>query len=208
MSERAIQAALRLGLVGAWLSCAAGPARAVEAQSADPEQCEADDKACVEAWYKEYSAGLLGEFKYYVGQEDFLADMLADPQATLLTAKLSLLLVEGGTKHSQWALLKDETAARNAGLDMARYQAIIGPCRVAISIMRAALFDLRERRDNARAGAGQYLKNATACEKAFALPAKLTRLRGKPRPQRAPATAADPDAGEPMTIVPARPRQR
>ena len=198
--------AFRLGLIAAAFLCAAGRAWAVEAQNADPAQCVADDKSCIAAWYKEYSAGLLGEFKYYAGQEDFLADMMVDAPATLLTAKLSLLLVEGGTKYSQWALLDDEAAARNAGLDMARYQAIIGSCREAISTMRSALFDLRQHRENVRAEAGQYLKNATACEKAFALPAKVSRLRNKGKPQRAPAPAVDPDAAEPLSIVPGKPQ--
>jgi hypothetical protein len=192
--------ALRLGLVVLFAFCAIGRAAAVEAQMSDPEQCVADDKACIGAWYKEYSAGLLDEFKYYAGQEDFLAEMLADPQATLLTAKLSLLLVEGGTKSSQWALLKDEAAAKDAGLDMARYRAIVGPCRDAASGMRTALFDLREHRDNARAEAGQYLKDATACEKAFGLPPRLSKLRGKAQPARAPATSG------PMEITPQKPR--
>ena len=112
-----------------------GRAPAVEAQKVDPGQCSADDKACITGWYKEYSAAILDEFRYYAGQEDFLADMLAEPQATLLNAKLSLLLVEGGLKYDQWTLLDDDGAAKNAGLDMARYHAIIGPCREAISLL-------------------------------------------------------------------------
>jgi hypothetical protein len=192
------RAALRLGLILLLVSAAIGRAGAVEAQKSDPGQCEADDKACIEAWYKEYSAGLLDEFKYYSGQEDFLAEMQADPQATLLTAKLSLLLVEGGTKYSQWTLLDDEPAVKGAGLDMARYRAIIGPCREAISDMRTALFDLRDQRDKSHAEAVQYLKNAVACEKAFGLPARLSKLRGKPQP---PATSG------PMEIAPQKPRR-
>ena len=60
------------------------------------------------------STGILGEFKYYAGQEDFLAEMLADPQETLLTARLSLILIEGGTRFSQWAALQDEGGGQEA----------------------------------------------------------------------------------------------
>jgi hypothetical protein len=174
------------------LSGATERAHAVEAQKADPEKCDTDDKACIEAWYKEYSAGLLAEFKYYAGQEDFLAEMMTSPQATLLTAKLSLLLLEGGTRYSQWAFFGDETAAKNAGLDMVRYQAIVGPCREAISGMRIVLFDLRKYPQNVPSEAGQYLMYATACEKAFALPAKPSMLRSK---------------GGPLEITPQKPKR-
>ena len=205
MRKRAARALPAIGLIAALslgLACKAG---AVEAQKADPEQCADEEKACVEAWYKEYAAGLLGELKYYAGFEDFLAEMLADPQATLLNAKLSLILVEGGTRYSQWALLKDEDAARNAGLDMPRYQAIIGPCREAISDMRTALFDLRQHRENVRAEAAQYLKSATACEKAFALPARLSKLRSGGKPLRPSAPGPEPATPGPMEITPGKP---
>jgi hypothetical protein len=206
MHSRVARAALALGILALSSFGAIGRACAVEAQKADPDQCGEGDKACIKAWYKEYSSGLLGEFKYYAGQEDFLSEMLADPQETLLTAKLSLLLVEGGTRYSQWVPLKDEAAARNAGLDMARYGAILGPCRDAIAGMRSALFDLRQHRDNARIEAGQYLKNASACEKAFALPATASKLRGRGPPARAPLAAPSVAPQGPMDITPGKPQ--
>jgi len=64
--------------------------------------------------------------------------MLADPQETLITAKLSLILIEGGTKYGQWAALTDEEIATKAGLDTPRYRALVGVCRDAISEMRGA----------------------------------------------------------------------
>ena len=198
---RAARALLRSGLVALCLMGTSGRAPAVEAQKVDPGQCSADDKACITGWYKEYSAAILDEFRYYAGQEDFLADMLAEPQATLLNAKLSLLLVEGGLKYDQWTLLDDDGAAKNAGLDMARYHAIIGPCREAISQMRTALFDLRQRPEKVHAEAAQYLKNAAICEKAFALAAKPSKLRNKPR-----AASPDPAGSRPMEITPAKPQ--
>ncbi len=164
-------------------------AYAVELQKYDPGQCQEQDEDCVRNWYAEYSTGLLGEFKYYAGEEDFLAEMLADPQETLLTAKLSLILIEGGTRYSQWAALTDEAVAMKAGLDMPRYEAIVGVCRDAISDMRGALFDLRQHRDKARLEAGQYLKNATACEKAFAFSPVDLEAEG-PRWKRAPGGAS------------------
>ncbi|MFI5014460.1 MAG: hypothetical protein ACHQAY_19170 [Hyphomicrobiales bacterium] len=206
MKLRTARAAATLGMLALWLAGASEPAKAVEVQKTDPEQCQ-EDKACVEAWYKEYSTALIGEFKYYAGQEDFLAEMMAAPQETLLTAKLSLLLIEGGTKYSQWVPLKDEAVARNAGLDMARYQAILGACRDAISGMRTALFDLRQHRGNVRAEAGQYLKNAAACEKAFGLPPVISKLRSAGQPARALAPPAPTVAPQgPMDIRPAMQR--
>ena len=192
MCTQALRALLSAGVVALALLSPSICARAVEAQKADPAKCEADDKPCVQAWYKEYSAGLLGEFKYYEGQEDFLAEMLNSPQATLLNAKLSLLLVEGGTRYSQWAFLDDEEAAENAGLDRGRYGAIIGSCREANGAMRTALFDLRQYPKNVASEAEQYLIYATACERAFALPAKASTLRSK---------------SAPMEIVPAKPKR-
>jgi hypothetical protein len=174
-------------------------AYAVELQKFDPGQCQEQDEDCARNWYAEYSAGLLGEFKYYAGEEDFLAEMLADPQETLLTAKLSLILIEGGTRYSQWAALTDEAVARKAGLDMPRYAAIVGVCRDAISDMRSALFDLRQHRDKARLEAGQYLKNAVACEKAFALSPAISKLRERGGSER---QGAPPASGAPMRITP------
>ncbi|MBW0002935.1 MAG: hypothetical protein JO216_05575 [Hyphomicrobiales bacterium] len=170
---------MAFGLV-AILSCGAdsGQAFAVEAQKFNPGQCQSEDEGCVRSWYAEYSAGLIAEFKYYARNEDFLAEMLADPQETLLTAKLSLILIEGGTKYSQWAVLGDEGAARKAGLDLPHYEAITGVCRDAISNMRAALFDLRQHRDKARQEAGAYLKNAMSCEKTFGLSPVVSKLPG------------------------------
>jgi hypothetical protein len=174
-------------------------AYAVELQKFDPGQCQEQDGDCARNWYAEYSAGLLGEFKYYAGEEDFLAEMLADPQETLLTAKLSLILIEGRTRYSQWAALTDEAVARKAGLDMPRYAAIVGVCRDAISDMRGALFDLRQHRDKARLEARQYLKNALACEKAFALSPAISKLRGRGGSER---QAAPPESGAPLRITP------
>ena len=176
-----------------------GQAQAVELQKFDPGQCREQGEDCARNWYAEYSAGLLAEFKYYAGEEDFLAEMLADPQETLLTAKLSLILIEGGTRYSQWAALTDEAVARKAGLDMPRYAAIVGACRDAISDMRSALFDLRQHRDKARLETGQYLKNALACEKAFALPPVISKLRGHGGSERQEAL---PGAGAPLRITP------
>jgi len=204
MKLRAARAVLATGLFALSLLCSMARADAVEIQKADPAECGDDDKSCIQAWYKEYAGGIIGEFKYYAGQEDFLADMLASPQESLLTAKLSLLLIEGGTRYDQWAAIKDEQVARNAGLDMLRYGALLGACHDAIAGMRTALFDMRRRRDNARAEAGQYLKSAVACEKAFALPAAVSRLRN-PRPARVPAPAIPAPHG-PMDITPAVPQ--
>jgi hypothetical protein len=176
-----------------------GQAQAVELQKFDPGQCREQGEDCARNWYAEYSAGLLAEFKYYAGEEDFLAEMLADPQETLLTAKLSLILIEGGTRYSQWAALTDEAVARKAGLDMPRYAAIVGVCRDAISDMRSALFDLRQHRDKARLETGQYLKNALACEKAFALAPVISKLRGHGGSERQEAL---PMAGAPLRITP------
>jgi hypothetical protein len=176
-----------------------GQAQAVELQKFDPGQCREQGEDCARNWYAEYSAGLLAEFKYYAGEEDFLAEMLADPQETLLTAKLSLILIEGGTRYSQWAALTDEAVARKAGLDMPRYAAIVGACRDAISDMRSALFDLRQHRDKARLETGQYLKNALACEKAFALAPVISKLRGHGGSERQEAL---PMAGAPLRITP------
>jgi hypothetical protein len=189
---QALRAWLSAGVVASLVVGASAGAWAVEAQKSDPAKCEADDKPCIQAWYKEYSAGLLGEFKYYESQEDFLAEMLGSPQATLLNAKLSLLLVEGGTRYSQWAFLDDEEAAENAGLDRGRYGAIIGSCREANGAMRTVLFDLRQYPKNVASEAEQYLIYATACERAFALPAKTSMLRSK---------------SAPMEIVPAKPKR-
>jgi hypothetical protein len=172
---------------------------AVELQKFDPGQCREQDEDCARKWYAEYSAGVLGEFKYYAGEEDFLAEMLADPQETLLTAKLSLILIEGGTKYSQWAPLTDEAVARKAGLDMPRYAAIVGACRDAISDMRSALFDLRQNRDKTRLEAGHYLKHALACEKAFALSPVTSKLRERGGSER---QGAPPASGAPMPITP------
>jgi len=128
---------LRLGIAILLLEGASGWAFAVELQKFDPARCEnndhQNDKDCVRNWYAEYSAGVISEFKYYAGLEDFLAEMLADPQETLLTAKLSLILIEGGTKYTQWAVLTDKGAAESAELDMPRYEAIVGVCRDAIA---------------------------------------------------------------------------
>ncbi len=169
---------------------------AVELQKYDPGQCQDEDADCVRNWYAEYSAGVIGEFKYYAGEEDFLAEMLADPQETLVTAKLSLILIEGGTKYSQWAALTDEAVAVKAGLDRPRYEAIVGVCRDAISDMRSALFDLRQHRDKSKLEAAQYLRNATACEKAFALSPAVTKLRGHAASER------QVTSGAPLRITP------
>jgi hypothetical protein len=190
---------LALGIFGISVSGATRCAHAGEPQNLDPGQCQEGDKACIQAWYKEYSAGLLSELKYYAGQEDFLAEMLADPREALVTAKLSLILIEGGTRYSRWAVLDDEATARSAGLDMPRYQAILGVCRDAISGMHAALFDLREHRDKARNGASQYLKNALACEKAFGIAPVASRLRSPGQARRAPAPVAP---NLPLDIMP------
>jgi hypothetical protein len=194
-------ACILLGLGIAILSFGVESRRAfaVELQRYDPGQCQDEDEDCVRNWYAEYSTGILGEFKYYAGEEDFLAEMLADPQETLLTAKLSLILIEGGTRYSQWAALTDEARAMKAALDRPRYEAIVGVCRDAISEMRSALFDLRQHRDKARLEAGQYLKNATACEKAFALSPVASKLRGRAgsEPHGSP-----PSSGAPMRITP------
>jgi hypothetical protein len=207
---RAARAALAVGILVLAPWGAIQPANAVEVQKVDPDQCRQDDQACIQAWYKEYSTAIIGEFKYYAGHEDFLAEMLAAvPQEALLTSKLSLMLIEGGTKYSQWAALKDESVARNAGLDMPRYQAILGACRDAISGIRTALFDLRQHRENVRAEASQYLKNATACERALALPPVVSRLRNPGQPARAPSPALAPSPAPevapqgPMDIRPA-----
>ena len=205
---RAARALLRSGLVALCLMGTSGRAPAVEAQKVDPGQCSADDKACITGWYKEYSAAILDEFKYYAGQEDFLADMLTDRQEPLITAKLSLLLIGGNVRYSQWALIKDESVAEGAHLDMQRYRTVTGACRDAISTMRTALFDLRQRREAVRGEATQYLKDATACEKAMGLAPTPSRLRGKPA--RAPrgsqpqpsATSGDGAASGPMEIAP------
>jgi len=202
-------AALALGLMLLSFLAATLRANAVEAQRADPGQCAGEDNECIGAWYKEYAAAILAEFKYYAGQEDFLAEMLTAPQETLLTARLSLILVEGGTRYGQWALFTDEQAAESAGLDMTRYRAVIGPCREAISQMRTALFDLRQHRGKVRSEAGQYLKNAVACEKAFGLPARLSKLRGKGQPARmppAPLKSSEPATQGPMEISPVTPK--
>jgi hypothetical protein len=191
MPMRALRALSLVGSIAAALLGTPAEALAVEAQNATPDRCDADDKSCIQAWYKEYSAGMLAEFNYYAGQEDFLADMLSSPQATLLNAKLSLLMLEGGTRYSQWAYLDDEDAAQNAGLDMGRYEAIIGPCREANSAMHTVLFDLRQYPKYVASEAAQYLIYATACEKAFALPAKTSSLRSK---------------NAPLEITPAKPR--
>lgn len=191
MPMRALRALLLIGSIASTLFGAPAGALAVEAQKAAPEKCDADDKACIQAWYKEYSAGMLAEFNYYAGQEDFLADMLSSPQATLLNAKLSLLMLEGGTRYSQWTYLDDEDAAKDAGLDMGRYEAIIGPCREANGAMHTVLFDLRQYPKNVASEAAQYLIYATACEKAFALPPKASLLRAK---------------NAPLEITPAKPK--
>jgi hypothetical protein len=204
MPSRVACVLLVLGIAALSLSGANRRAYAVELQKFDPDQCQEGDKACIQAWYKEYSAGLLLEFKYYAGQEDFLAEMLTDPQETLLTAKLSLILIEAGTRYSQWVALTDESIAKNAGLDMPRYQAILGACRDAISIMRAALFDLREHRDKARIEASEYLKNAAACEKSFGLAPMGSKLRNLGRAQRPPAPVAP--GGGPLDITPQKQR--
>jgi hypothetical protein len=172
---------------------------AVELQKYDPGQCQDEDEDCVRNWYAEYSTGILGEFKHYAGEEDFLAEMLADPQETLLTAKLSLILIEGGTRYSQWTALTDEARAMKAGLDRPRYEAIVGACRDAISDMRSALFDLRQHRDKARLEGGQYLKNAVACEKVFALSPAISKLRERGGSER---QGAPPASGAPMRITP------
>jgi len=196
---------LRLGIAILSLEGASGWAFAVELQKFDPARCEnndhQNDKDCVRNWYAEYSAGVISEFKYYAGLEDFLAEMLADPQETLLTAKLSLILIEGGTKYSQWAVLADRGAAESAELDMPRYDAIVGVCRDAIAEMRSALFDLRQHRDKARLEARQYLKNAMACEKAFLLTFPTSKLRGHGASERPPAS---PASGGPLQITPNR----
>ena len=193
----------------AWsLSGVCAQMSSAEAQKANPDQCEDGDQACVQAWFKEYSAGIIGEFRYYAGQEDFLADMLTDRQEPLITAKLSLLLIGGNVRYSQWALIKDESVAEGAHLDMQRYRTVTGACRDAISTMRTALFDLRQRREAVRGEATQYLKDATACEKAMGLAPTPSRLRGKPA--RAPrgsqpqpsATSGDGAASGPMEIAP------
>ncbi|MBV9569522.1 MAG: hypothetical protein JO172_15435 [Hyphomicrobiales bacterium] len=194
---------LGLGIAILSLRGASGLAFAVELQKFDPAQCpetnSENNQDCVRNWYAEYSAGLIGEFKYYSGQEDFLAEMLADPQESLVTAKLSLILIEGGTKYSQWAAQTDEATARKAGLDMRRYEAILGVCREAISGMRTALFDLRQHRDKARLEASRYLKDATACEKAFALAPNISKLRGRGRSERPPTPLA---TDGPLEITP------
>jgi hypothetical protein len=209
MYSRAALLALGIMAFSPWI--ASVRADAVEPQKTDPKQCQEHDKAsdkdCVRDWFNEYTAGLLAEFKYYAGQEDFLSEMLADPQETLLTARLSLILIEGGTRFSQWAALQDEEAAKTAGLDMPRYRAILGVCRDAISGMRAALFDLRQHRDRARLEASQYVKDATACERVFGLAAKASKLRNAGEGKRAatpPATTATPD--RPLDIEPRRHR--
>jgi hypothetical protein len=209
MYSRAALLALGIMAFSPWI--ASVRADAVEPQKTDPKQCQEHDKAsdkdCVRDWFSEYTAGLLAEFKYYAGQEDFLSEMLADPQETLLTARLSLILIEGGTRFSQWAALQDEEAAKTAGLDMPRYRAILGVCRDAISGMRAALFDLRQHRDRARLEASQYVKDATACERVFGLAAKASKLRNAGEGKHAatpPATTATPD--RPLDIEPRRHR--
>ncbi|MBV9430332.1 MAG: hypothetical protein JO137_00785, partial [Hyphomicrobiales bacterium] len=178
-----------------------------EAQKFDPGQCQSEDEGCVRSWYAEYSAGLIAEFKYYARNEDFLAEMLADPQETLLTAKLSLILIEGGTKYSQWAVLGDEEAARKAGLDLPHYEAITGVCRDAVSNMRAALFDLRQHRDKAHQEAGAYLKNAMSCEKTFGLSPVVSKLRGHDARERQIVPPAAPLRITPGASVPRRPRK-
>jgi hypothetical protein len=193
-------ACILFGLGLAFLSFGGGShAFAVELQKYDPGQCQDEDADCVRNWYAEYSAGILNELKYYSGEEDFLADMLADPQDTLVTAKLSLILIEGGTRYSQWVALTDEAIATKAGLDRARYEAIVGVCRDAISDMRSALFDLRQHRDKARLEARQYLKNVTVCKKPFALSPLGSKLRGGGGSERQGAPSA---SGAPLRIVP------
>ena len=192
-------ACIALGFVAILTFGGSGQVFAVELQKFDPNQCQDQDVECVRNWYAEYSAGLIDELKNYAGNEDFLADMLADPQETLLTAKLSLILIEGGTKYSQWAVLMDEARARRAGLDMPRYEAIVGVCRDAISDMRGALFDLRQHRDKARQEAGYYLKNAMACEKAFGVSPVASKLRGHSASER---QATRPATGAPLRITP------
>lgn len=186
---------MALGLVAILSLGGSSPAFAVELQKFNPNQCQDEDVECVRNWYAEYSAGLIDELKSYARDEDFLAEMLADPQETLLTAKLSLVLIEGGTKYGQWVVLMDGAKARKAGLDMPRYEAIIGVCRGAISDMRGALFDLRQHRDKARQEAGQYLKNASACEKVFGLSPVTSKLRGR--------GGSEPH-GKPLSGVPLR----
>jgi hypothetical protein len=199
MSSRTVRPLLALGLTLSWLA-GIGDAGAVEPQKNDPRQCQPDDQACIQGWYKEYSTAILQEFKYYTGQEDFLADMLSDPNETLQNSKLALLLVEGMTKYSQWAALTDDAEAEAAGLDMAKYKAVTGECRDAISNMRDGLFDLRGHRDNVPVEASQYLKNAAICEKVFSLAPVRSKLRGS-----APAIGAA--SSGPMPITPGKPRR-
>ena len=174
-------------------------------QKFDPSQCQDGDKSCIASWYKEYAAQILGEAKYYAKQEDFLAEMLAQPEESLITAKSSLLLIEGGVAYTQWVPLKDEAVAASAGLDMPRYRAIIGVCREAVSGMRQTLFDLRQHREAVRGEAAQYVKNAVACEHAFNIATAGSELRGTRRPAKAPRSAEpDSDAPDaPMDIRPA-----
>ena len=94
-------ALLRLGSAALSFGAGSGQVLAVEAQKFDPATCQGQNQGCVRSWYAEYSAGILGEFKYYAGEEDFLAEMLADPQEALLNARLSLILIEGGTRYSR-----------------------------------------------------------------------------------------------------------
>ena len=200
MHPRAACVLLGLGVVILWLNgSSGGRAFAVALQKFDLAQCHEIDEDCVRNWYAEYSAGLIGEFKYYAGEEDFLAEMLADPQESLITAKLSLILIEGGTKYTQWAALTDKETARKAGLDMPRYEAIVGVCREAISDMREALFDLRQRRDKTRQEAGRYLKNAIVCEQAFALSPAASQLRGRTGSER---QAMPHGSSTPLRITP------
>ena len=184
-----------------WLLGLIGAAIAVEPQKFDPRQCQTDDHSCVQAWYKEYSTAILQEFRYYTGQEDFLDEMLGDPNQTLQNSRLALLLVEGMTKYSQWVVLTDDDAAEAAGFDMAKYKAVIGECREASSKMRDALFDLKGHREKVPIEAKEYLKNAAVCEKAFALTPARSKLRGN--------EASTGAAGSgPMPIVPVKPPRR
>jgi hypothetical protein len=200
MISRAARALLVLGVMVCWLLGSVRGASAVEPQKNDPQLCQPDDQACILGWYKEYSTAILQEFKYYTGQEDFLAEMLSDPNETLQNSRLALLLVEGMTKYSQWAALRDDAVAEAAGLDMAKFKGVVGDCRDAISNMRDALFDLRNHRDNVPVEASRYLKNAAACEKTFALSPRRSKLRGT-------EAALGAASSGPMPIVPIKPRR-
>jgi hypothetical protein len=185
------------------------PARAATApaQKFDPAQCQYDDKACITGWYEEYSAGILAELKYYSGELDFVALMQRAPNETLINARLALVMIEGGMRFDQWVALKDDEAAKLAGLDMPRYRAISAECRDAVEAARDALFDLRQHRDKVGADLAKYRKDAAVCEKAFGF--SLPRPN-PPKPQaedEGDREAAPTPGAAPMRITPVKARK-